>query len=628
MKEPTDSPSTRPWRPHALVALALVSLAFLVYALAYVPRVANNVWGDLAFGGWTAAIGHRLAEGERIYRDFTLPLPPGSFALLSWIERASGRGAPALLHEVWVIALCQLALAWLAYAIARPLAGARTALFVAAATLAWVIQWAKELAYDPLAQVAAWGGIALLVRSWVTEGRDAERRTSLTAGLAFGCALFFKQSTAFGLLGAAITGYAWLAVVGRGGLARLGGLVAWMAGAAISVAACFAAVFAVGGSLSGFVSAVFSDASTLKGGTRLLLSRAAGHVFVDGTAVYSLAGLVAVAALTIRVLHSGEPLELGAPRDEATMHGGLHRVEVGDALGVAAVAAAAFGFGAFLLATMAPHTPAALAVSVYGETFAAHTGACLAVVFVVARVRARSASVTSRAFDATAVATLVLALAVNMSRADVALVDENNATIVVVLVALFAGLEQARVSALRWLVLAAFAFAPLATKLPRFLMAVTPAPEASFFGGMRVNAAGLEVLRAAQRARELAGADGTVLVLPEDPSLAALIGAKRPKLCGAVVFADQYPASCLAGDLTYLEHHLPRVIVTHPTSPADWIPVFRQWNAGSPAEALAMYFLRERASAYRPDSRYRTLWGVGTTDLDVWVLRDGGRAPR
>lgn len=613
----------RPRRAHALLALAVLSLSFLAYAFAYVPRAANNVWGDLAFGGWAAAVGHRLALGEHIYRDFTLPLPPGSFAVLSLVERASGRGAPAMLHEVWVIALCQLGLAWLAYAIARPLAGARTALFTAAATLAWVIQWAKELAYDHLAQVAAWGGIALLVRSWVAEGREGQRRASFGAGLAVGCTLFFKQSTASGLLAAALAGHAWLAFARRDDRARGSSLVAWAAGTAISVAACFAAVPAVGGSLPGFARAVFADGVALKGGAHLLVSRALGGLLADSVAAYSVAGLVVVAALVVRMTRSGEPLELRAEKNEASPDGGPHRVALGDALGVVAVAGGAFGIGTLLLQTMAERVPTPLVFVARAAIPAANVGACLAAVFVVVHARARAASVAARAFDATAVAALVLALVVNLSRSGAALLDENNATIVVALVALFAGLERARVPALRWAALLVLACAPLGTKLPRFLTATTPAPEGSFFGGMRVNDAGLEVLRAAERARALAGPDGTVLVLPEDPSLAALIGARRPKLCGAIVFADQYPESCLARDLLSLEHDLPRVIVTHPTSPSDWVPAFRQWNAGTPAEVLAMYFLTARAGAYRPDSRFSTPWGGRTADLDVWVLREG-----
>src|SRR5262245_10099592 len=124
-------------RTRSLLALGVLSAAFLTFAGKYAGRSVNNAWGDIALGGWAAAIGHRLAAGEHIYRDFTVPLPPGSFALLALVERTFGSG-PRLLHEIWICALACLALSWLAYGIARRLAGRENALYVAAGTAAWV----------------------------------------------------------------------------------------------------------------------------------------------------------------------------------------------------------------------------------------------------------------------------------------------------------------------------------------------------------------------------------------------------------------------------------------------------------------------------------------------------------
>src|SRR5213076_1182819 len=103
----------------------------LSLAAVYSRHAVNNAWGDIDFGGWSAVLGHRLLAGERLYRELVVAVPPGGLFVLAAIERIAG-GGPRLLHEIWVCAICCLALSWLAYAIARPLVGRDNALFVAA----------------------------------------------------------------------------------------------------------------------------------------------------------------------------------------------------------------------------------------------------------------------------------------------------------------------------------------------------------------------------------------------------------------------------------------------------------------------------------------------------------------
>src|SRR5262249_15053185 len=134
-----------------------------------------------------------------------------------------------------------------------------------------------------------------------------------------------------------------------------------------------------------------------------------------------------------------------------------------------------------------------------------------------------------------------------------------------------------------------------------------------FFAGLRVNGGGRPILTAARRVRELAKGADTVLVLPEDPSLVALIGRPRPPLCGGIVFVDQYPAWCLTGDLAYLDAHPPKVLVGRPSDVTDWLGAFRSFNQQSPAELLILTFVWTHLTAYKLDSSYQTEWGPAGT---------------
>jgi len=48
-----------------------------------VPRLNNFVYSDREFTGWVGPIAERMNQGQRLYDDLVLPIPPGSFELLS-----------------------------------------------------------------------------------------------------------------------------------------------------------------------------------------------------------------------------------------------------------------------------------------------------------------------------------------------------------------------------------------------------------------------------------------------------------------------------------------------------------------------------------------------------------------
>jgi hypothetical protein len=143
------------------------------------------------------------------------------------------------------------------------------------------------------------------------------------------------------------------------------------------------------------------------------------------------------------------------------------------------------------------------------------------------------------------------------------------------------------------------------------------------WAGLRVNYRGVEVLKAATRAQELAGPSGTVLVLPEDVELAGLIHRRRPPLTGAIVFVDQYPKRLLAHDLAALDLNLPEVIVIHPRRARDWKSVFGTWSEDSAAERLIVHVLEKiLPEHYVLDTSYPTIYFWDQGQIDVYVRKD------
>jgi hypothetical protein len=161
-------------------------------------------------------------------------------------------------------------------------------------------------------------------------------------------------------------------------------------------------------------------------------------------------------------------------------------------------------------------------------------------------------------------------------------------------------------------------------KFQRFLDARHPVDDPSFWNGLRVSDNGMEVLRAAIRARELAGPNGTVLMLPEDPAIIALIGRPRPRLAGAIVFVDQYPPHVLRHDQAVLDAAPPDVLVLHPHDQL-WNRVYRIWTLKSSAATLQNEFLEPRRhTLYQSDSTYRTWFFNTPAIMEVLVRKPAG----
>jgi hypothetical protein len=591
------------------------------------------MWSDEEFSGWTAAIAHRLALGEHIYQDFTLPIPPGSMAILAWIERATGR--PAFLHEVWVCAVCHLLMALLAYALARPLTSRINSVMVAAGTLAIVMQLPKELAYDHTAQVVAWASLVLLVRAWAAPTRASSSWLVAGAGLLGGLTFLFKQSTGTGIVAGAIAAFVYRVVVERWRGERsevrreAGAIGAYVLSCAAGFGMTLGAVRALGGSVRGYLQTVFVDGPALKGGTSTLMRQATLYTLRDPTVQVSFAAAAVGMLIAWRIAQKRQGFMLPAPyAGDAQAHQAEQAAIPWRTVGwLALLFAGTFALGTALLALRVKELPVPLAV-VHGATRGmAPVGLLFAAAYFVGNLRARrGAAGRPDALNALLIATLVAASVHNLSFPGVRFFYDNNTIIAVALLTLFVALDQSGWVIMRYAVLAVLVVSMLGDKMGRYLEAQTPAPP-GFWGGMRVNSRGVEVLKAVRRIEQLTSPADTVLVLPEDVNLAALIQRPRPRLCGAILFVDQYPARCVGPDLALLESHLPKVVVIHPRWKNEWQWVYRLWSPTSPAGFVNDAFLGTIIPRhYRLDSTYKTVWFGAPDMLDVYVLRDGTNA--
>jgi hypothetical protein len=197
----------------------------------------------------------------------------------------------------------------------------------------------------------------------------------------------------------------------------------------------------------------------------------------------------------------------------------------------------------------------------------------------------------------------------------------NEPSIPIALLCLFVATER---SGLGWATPFMLAMSLLPTfglKLNRALSDDTTVTRGQW-AGLRVNYRGVEVLKAAARAQELAGVSGTVLVLPEDVELAGLIDRPRPAVKGAILFVDQHPKRLLADDLATLDRNPPSVIIIHPRNPDAWKSLYHTWSDNSGAEQLINHVLTKLLpNEYSLDSSYPSIYFWDQGQIDVYARK-------
>ncbi|MCC6216591.1 MAG: hypothetical protein IT376_17145 [Polyangiaceae bacterium] len=617
-------PAGTAWTPGraALIGGALLAGAYVAFALVAVPRLTNYQLADAEFTGWTGPIARRIAAGERIYVDFVLPIPPGSFAILAAVQRLTGTAR--LLQELVLASVCHAAMAVAAYFTAAPFAGRRTALAVAGASLATITLIPKELAYDHTAQACAWGSIAAGVHAWLGATARARRTAWAVAGLLAALTLAFKQSTATGLLlGWAAVCSAWLAASIRSPgepARRARALLPFVLGACVGLALLVGLLTVLGSTWSAFHQAVFGDGPALKGGTRALASNLLRYGFVHEASPSALVFAPLVGWLLARVARLRGTLALDLPP------GALEERPLATLLGALAPALP-FAVAAAWLAAAAEAPSGAIVFWFDRAKSIAGAGLFAALVLVVAGAPPRREADTAAPPTAAAFAVLVtLALATtfthNLSFPLFRPFYDNNPIIPVTFLALALVLDRAALG--RWIAPVALAasLGLFGTRFGRLAEARVRVEAGCDWDGLRVAPRATELLRAAERARELAGPAGTVLVVPDDVQLAALIGRPRPPLRGAIVFVDQYAPRLLDADLAALERAPPAVVIVNPRERDFWRLMYWIWLIDGPAERFAQHVLdRLLPQDYQLDSTWPTRFGRGPSHLEVWVRK-------
>lgn len=614
-------------RRPALLLMLLLSGLFLVYAWYSVPRLTNNVMGDMDVTGWTGPIAERIVAGARPYVDFVLPVPPGGYLVLAGIQKAFGK--PLLLEELWTVALCRLALAWVAFAIASALTTRCVAFLVAAGTLVVLTQLARECAYDEMAQLCVWGSVACGAHALAAARRS--RGLWVAGGLSAGLALSFKQTLGCGVLlgwGLAFGYLAWIARRAEPSVRaqQKSDRRAWLTGAAVGLAVLVALVLLSGSTPGAFLQAVFADGVALKGGVVHVLWRLVGYLFSNDVLPASLVLVALTIALGLRVARRAGDLRLadeavapGPPRPASWLAAGL-------------LVALAFLAAATLLATGVHRLPRVLEVSLGELGRIPSFGLALACAFFVGQLWPRQEDATTphagHDFNAVFLVGLAASLLGSLSFAEFQPLYDANVLIPLGLLFLFVACRRGR---LEWLGLALFAATLLtlfSPRLERALDARYPVGDRGYWAGMRVGFRGREVLHAAQRVQSLARPGDTVLVLPEDLELSALIGRPRPPLRGAVVFADLYPERLAAGDIQRLDRNLPRVIVIVPRRRQLWQRLFHVWTQQNGARRVVSHVLDDVLPRhYRRVATYRSIYFWDQGLIDIYVRRDAERRP-
>lgn len=607
-----------------LLGLSAVYLTFLFF---YVPRLNNYVHSDREFTGWVGPVAERVARGERLYVDLVLPIPPGSFALLALIQRIAGR--PLLLQELWVAALAHWLMGLLAYAIAARFSTRRVGLLVAITTLVLVTQSPKECVYDHTSLLIAWLSVLAGMHATLSTDPQKRRRLWFATGLLATFSIGWKQSTGVGMVVGWAVACTYLVGVewarGRRATARrhLADAALCAAGGLSGLGLVVLLLFSVHATLSGFVQAVFIDGPALKGGA-LSLAR---NLFTFTTRNDAIRNTI-VPTMVVTAIG------LGVARREGHVHVGSEPEQRASitprfAALLGATFLATYGGAALLLAgevRALDHVFTAVVdtlrnVPAYGFVFAG--------IFFVAHAVERHATTDVRRDRGHALNAVLLAALTGSMIYDTSFVQffpfyYNEPSIPVALLCLFVATER---SGLRWATPLALACSLLPTygvKLNRALSADTPVL-GGHWAGMRVNYRGIEVLKAAARAQELAGRKGSVLILPEDVQFVGLVHRRRPPVKGAVLFVDQYPKRLLAADLEALDRHLPDVIIIHPRRPQDWQAVFRTWSPDSAAEQLLNHVLTQvLPQHYALDSSYPTIYFWDQGQIDVYFRKDEG----
>ncbi len=620
------SDSTRLDRRRASSLLALMVACYVAFSSFFVPRLTNVHFGDVEFTGWSGPLGERLLRGERPYVDFVLPIPPGSFLVLAAVQKLMGRAL--LLQELWVNTIAQLLMALIAYAIAVRLTTRANAVLVALSTLVALFWLHKECAYDHTAQLVVWLSFAAGVRALLDAPGRGRDRYWIGTGFFAALTLLFKQSTGTGALAGWGAAFVYLAAVARAGsgpsMVSRGDVRRFATGAALGLGVLWLTLALLGSNLVAYFSAVFLDGPKLKGGSWLLIKHVIGYVTIQDAWMSSIVFTVGLTLLGVRLIKQRGNLEL---HDEPLRRESESLGRVQTAV-VAAVMVVTFAVAIVLLVRSKALNPELLLLIDRLRTIP-HFGLVLGCAFFVGHLQGTASSSSDaaagvgHAINALLIAVLATTLLHNTSAPEFRVFYDNNPIIVFAFLFVYVSLDRAALDKLKFVVMVAVVATLFGNRLDRALVAKISVGRAGHWAGMKVNERGRYIVFAARRVQSMTKTDDTVLVLPEDVQLAALIGRPRPPIRGAIVFVDQYAEHLAAGDIQTLTSHPPKVIVLHPPEMHLWAQLFRIWSGDSGAQKVLEFTQKELLPRrYRLDSTTNTRWLWRDATLQIWVRVD------
>jgi hypothetical protein len=603
-----------------------MSGCYLAFAAFFVPRLTNVHFGDVEFTGWSGPLGERLLRGERPYVDFVLPIPPGSFLVLAAVQKLMGRAL--LQQELWVNATAQLLMALTAYAIAVRLTTRANAILVALSTLVALFWLHKECAYDHTAQLVVWLSFATGVRALLDAPGPGRDRYWIGTGFFASLTLLFKQSTGTGALLGWGAAFVYLVVAERTVLGRSvvsrGDVRRFALGAALGLGVLWLTLALLGSTLGAYFSAVFLDGPKLKGGSWLLIKHVIGYVTIQDAWMSSIVFTVGLTLLGVRLIKQHGHLQLGdEPQRRETESLGRVQTTL-----VAAVTVGTFALAVALIVRSKALNPDFLLVIDRLRTVP-HFGLVLGCGFFVGHLQVRGMSsnddarAVCHAINALLIAVLATTLLHNTSAPEFRVFYDNNPIIPFAFLFVYVALDRAALDKLKFVVIICVVATLFGSRLDRALVAKISVGRTGHWAGMKVNERGRDIALAARRVQALTAPQDTVLVLPEDVQLAALIGRPRPPIRGAIVFVDQYAEHLAARDIQTLTSHPPKVIVLHPPEMHLWAQLFRIWSGDSGAQKVLEFTQRELLpKRYRLDSTTNTRWLWRDATLQIWVRVD------
>jgi hypothetical protein len=597
---------------HFLIALWTVSaLGFAAFVAASVPRLTNYNSGDIELSGWTGFVATRLTAGERPYVDFVTPIGPASLLLRSALERMTGE--LRLFDELLLIAGCRFLLALLAYAIAVTVTSRTTASLVAIATLALLLGSSRDNAFEVLGQLAIWASLACGARA--LRASAAPRKIWwIGAGACSALALGFDARCAVAAMIAWILLLGFSAFRSRELLVDLG---AWGRGAGIGLGLVLALVLLCGSTPLAFAQSVLGDGLTFAGGTALFAwapLRSALTREAYSSSLLLTAGTVILAAKLV-LAKTPDP----APRGVTEEASSAERAAI---LGALIAVIVALGCAVGLLLTGGRALPRQLLMVSLNAGAIAGAGILLGCFYVGYGSRSATGGDrdNARALSLLFGFALVAALLRDPWLFGIHPTQGGDALTAVALIFVFLAAQKTGWPLARPLILALALCGLFGLKLHRALDTSTLV-RTGYWSGLRVNHRGLELLAASRRVRELTRPQDTVLVVPEDPEIAALIGRPRPHLRGSIVFSNHYPARLLESDRSELDLRPPRVVVIHPRRPEQWQPWLVAFSPHGAATVLSLFVsATELPRRYRLDSTYRTTYVTDQGALEIWLL--------